>query len=94
VRRLFELFGRDRVLVLDSEAFFDHPEHEFSRVLDYLGLPQWRPEAFEQHNARPRSPLAEATRARLERHFAPHDDELSELLGRPLAWRARARERE
>jgi hypothetical protein len=87
VRRLFDLFGRDRVHVLDSEAFFAEPEEQFAQVLDFLELPAWRPESFERHNARPRSPMAEATRERLTRHFEPYDAELSALLGRPLTWR-------
>ena len=89
IRRLFELFGRERVHVLDSEAFFDRPEEQFDRVLDFLQVPRWHPPAFERHNARPRSPMSPATRERLERHFEPHDAELSALLGRPLAWRGR-----
>jgi hypothetical protein len=88
VRSLFELFGRDRVHVLDAEAFFARPQEEFDRVLDFLGLLPWQPPSFDQHNARPRSPMAESTRARLRDHFEPFDAELSALLGRPLAWRA------
>lgn len=88
VRTLFELFGRDRVHVLDSEAFFAQPQEEFDRVLDFLGLLPWQPPSFDQHNARSRAPMAEATRARLQAHFEPFDAELSELLGRPLAWHA------
>jgi hypothetical protein len=33
--------------------------------------------------------MAETTRKRLQEYFGPFDAELSELLGRPLAWRAR-----
>jgi hypothetical protein len=89
IRRLFELFGRERVHVLDSEAFFAEPEEQFARVLDFLELPSWQPAVFERHNARPRAPMAEPTRERLTRHFEPHDAELSTLLGRPLTWRSR-----
>jgi hypothetical protein len=88
IRTLFELFGRDRVHVLDSEAFFDRPQEEFDRVLEFLDLLPWQPESFDQHNARPRAPMAESTRARLQAHFEPFDAELSALLGRPLAWHA------
>lgn len=87
IRTLFDLFGRDRVHVLDSESFFVRPREEFVQVLAFLGLPYWEPRTFEQHNARPRAPMSEATRARLTRHFEPYDAELSALLGRPLAWR-------
>jgi hypothetical protein len=88
IRTLFELFGRDRVHVLDSEAFFAHPQEEFDQVLDFLGLAAWQPPSFEQHNARPRAPMAATTRTRLEEHFAPFDAELSHLLGRRLTWHA------
>jgi hypothetical protein len=87
IRRLFELVGRHRVHVLDSEAFFARPQDEFARVLRFLELPLWQPPAFEQHNARPRNPMDAATRERLNDHFRPHDAELSALLGRPLSWR-------
>jgi hypothetical protein len=87
VRTLFDLFGRDRVHVLDSESFFSRPAEEFEQVLDFLRLSSWQPPSFDRHNARPRAPMSDATRQRLNRHFDPYDAELSSLLGRPLAWR-------
>ncbi len=87
IRRLFDLVGRERVHVLDSETFFACPEAEFEKVLHFLELDAWRPKAFEQHNARPRSPMPERVREQLTRHFDCPDAELSALLGRPLAWR-------
>ncbi len=71
IERLFELFGRDRVLVEYAEDFFAEPEPCYASILDFLGLPQWRPASFEQHNARPGSPLPDALQRRLADHFAP-----------------------
>jgi hypothetical protein len=88
IRRLFDLFGRERVHALDSEAFFAEPEEQYAQVIDFLGLSPWQPADFERHNARPRGPMEPATRERLTRHFEPHDAELSALLGRPLTWRS------
>jgi hypothetical protein len=84
---LFELFPRDDVLVIFSEDFFDRPEPCYDRVIDFLGLPAWRPAAFERHNARPRSPMPESVRTRLTEHFEPYDDRLAALLGEVPAWR-------
>jgi hypothetical protein len=84
---LFGLFGRDRVHVLFAEDFFAEPEPCYDGVLDFLGLPRWRPAAFEQHNARPSSPLPAALRERLAEHFLPHDERLAALLGTVPAWR-------
>lgn len=87
LRPLFDLFGRDRVHVVDSETFAAEPEPTFDAILDFLGLPAFRPDTFGRWNTRPREPMASATRARLQAHFEPYDAALADLLGRPLAWR-------
>jgi sulfotransferase family protein len=84
---LFELFPRDDILVVFSEDFFGTPEPCYDRVIDFLGLPAWRPAAFERHNARPRSPMPESVRTRLTEHFEPYDGRLAALLGEVPAWR-------
>jgi len=87
VRRLHDAFGADRVHVVWSEDFYEDPEPAYAGLLGFLGLEPWQPPAFERWNARPRSPMAEATRARLEAHFRPYDDALTELLGQVPSWR-------
>lgn len=81
------LLGRDRLYVLESEDFFAAPARAYAEVLEFLGLPQWRPETFERHNARPGSDLDPRLRRRLEQHYEPYDERLAELLGHPPAWR-------
>lgn len=84
--RLFGVFPRERVHVVDSEDFFAAPVSTYTAVLEFLGLPEWLPSSFPRHNARP-GDLDPSMRARLEEYFAPHDDALEKLLGRPPAWR-------
>ena len=84
---LFKLFGRDRVHVAYAEEFFTEPEPCFDAIVGFLGLPRWRPAAFERHNARPGSPLPPALQERLTTYFAPHDERLSALLGEVPPWR-------
>ena len=86
---LFNLVGRDRVLVLDSAAFFTDPGQVWDRLLRFLGLPPWRPAVYGRHNARPSSPLPAALRRRLEEHFAAPDERLAALLGEAPTWRRR-----
>ena len=89
VKRLFDLFGRDQVLVLDSETFAAEPQRTYDQILAFVGLPPFQPPSFGRWNARERpQPLQDETRKRLEAHFEPHDAALAELLDRPLAWRA------
>lgn len=87
LERLHAAIGRDRVLVVWSEDFFEQPERVYAEVLDFLGLEQWQPPSFERWNARPRAPMAASTRRRLEEHFAPHDEKLAALVGQVPAWR-------
>lgn len=87
LRTLFEAVGRDRVLVLDFADYWSDPYAHFSRVLSFLGLPDWQPPAFKQDNARPRSPMSSSTRARLADFYAPYDQDLAQLLGETPSWR-------
>jgi len=87
LERLAGLVGRDRIHVIDSGDFFTDPEESFDAVIDFLELPPWRPTTFEQRNARPRSDLEPALRARLDEQFAPYDEALTAWLGRAPSWR-------
>ncbi|MDN5790585.1 MAG: sulfotransferase [Micrococcales bacterium] len=86
LERMWAHLPRDQVHVLQSEAFFAEPEHEFNRLLDFLGLPRFLPDAFDRHNARPSSPMADSVRRRLEDHYAPYNERLEKMLGEQLRW--------
>jgi len=87
LRRLAELFGRDRIHVVDSGDFFAKPEPVYDGVLEFLGLPLAGYPEFDQHNARPRPPISDSLAARLDAHFLPYDEQLSGWLPRPPSWR-------
>jgi Sulfotransferase domain len=86
LEHLEQIFGRDRIHVVDSDDFFADPGPAYDQVLDFLGLPPHRP-AFTPQNARPRSPMPESLRATLSEHYRPHDERLTGWLGRPPSWR-------
>lgn len=87
LQALEALVGRDRLLPVDSQQFFDDPGPAFSEVLRFLGLPDRTGTVFEQHNSRSRSPMPDALRARIEEHFASHDERLAAWWGRAPSWR-------
>jgi hypothetical protein len=87
LERLATRFGPDRLHVVDSGRFFTDPEPVYDGVLEFLGLRQHGYPIFEQHNARPRSPMPETVRAALSEHFRPHDERLTRWLGQPPSWR-------
>jgi hypothetical protein len=88
ITTLVNLFGDDQVLVMESEAFFEHPEREYERVLDFLGLPSVMPERFDKYNGRPRAPMDASTRQQLRWYFKGPDAALAEILGRAPTWQA------
>lgn len=84
---LERLVGRERLLVVDSEDFWQHPAEVFPEVLRFLGLPDHPGTVFERHNARSRAPMPATLRARLEEHFVPHDERLAAWWGQVPSWR-------
>ena len=87
LERLEKLFGRDRLHVVDSHAFFATPEPVYDAVLDFLGLPHGGYPPFKRHNARERAPLPDRLRARLHDHYEPYDARLTDWLGHRPSWR-------
>jgi len=92
IERFIDELGPERVHIVDADAFFEDPAAEFERLRSWLGLPAWQPEKVERWNARPRSPMPEELRARLEHYFEPYDARLAEQMGRIPSWRASAAE--
>ena len=87
LERLGQLVGRDRVHVVDSGRFFTDPEPVYDGVLEFLRLRDHGYPEFERWNARPRSPMPETLRARLNEHFLAPDERLTGWLGQPPSWR-------
>lgn len=86
LERVFALFPRAQVHIVQSEAYFSQPAEEYQRVLEFLGLRPFRPPSFTRPKAHPSQPMAASTRTGLRNHYAPHDERLARLLGRPPLW--------
>jgi hypothetical protein len=88
LERVFQHFPREQVHVMESESFFADPEREYASLTAFLGLETFMPAKFDQHNARPSSPMPQAAKERLEQHYRSYDERLEQLLGRRVAWRS------
>jgi hypothetical protein len=89
--RWSEFFPREQLLVLKSEDFFEHPHQTLKSVLEFLGLPEWEPEASEiiprkRNKGRYEEEMDPATRRRLEEYFEPHNRRLYDYLGVDFGW--------
>jgi Sulfotransferase domain len=87
LERLAQIFGRERIHVVDSGDFFAGPALIYDRVLEFLGLPHCGHPTFTPQNARPRSPMPGGVRAALEEHYRPYDERLVAWLGYEPSWR-------
>jgi hypothetical protein len=89
--RWTEFFDREQLLVLKSEDFFENHTETLKVVLEFLGLPEWEPEASEleggKRNAgRYGEEMDPSTRRRLEEYFEPHNRRLYDFLGVDFGW--------
>ena len=85
LERWFGHVSRDRVLVLQSEEMFESKQVA-DTVLTWLGLPPTGQPYPRGNNAVRHEGVDAEVIARLRAHFAPHNRDLEELLGRPF-WR-------
>ena len=79
-------FDRRQLLILPSEQLYRSPAATYGQVLDFLGLPSYRPSSFEAHNHRRSAPMDEGLRADLVAHYRPHNAALSHRLGMDFDW--------
>jgi len=87
INRLYELLGEQRVLVLEAAELFGADPKPWDQLLDFLGLPTWRPDRLPHANAKPSAPLPATVRRRLDDYYRDHDERLTRLLGRIPSWR-------
>ena len=91
LQRWSQFFDREQMLVLKSEDFFERPSETLKPVFDFLGLPQWEPNASELPEQRKNKggyeqAMAPRLRRRLEEFFEPHNRRLYEHLGVDFGW--------
>jgi hypothetical protein len=88
--RWFEFFGKEQMLILKSEDFFERPVETLKVVLAFLDLPDWQPEASElqqrRHVGTYKQKMDPSTRQRLEAYFEPYNQRLYECLDVDFGW--------
>ena len=87
LERLENVFGRDRIHVVDSVDFWASPVPGYDRLLDFLELPNVGYPDFKHLNARSRpAPMPDPVRAALEEHYRPYNEQLTKWLGWEPSW--------
>jgi hypothetical protein len=81
-----EHFGRDQLLVLESEALFGGDRKAFERLHDFLGLAMPGEIDFPVQNTGSRPEASDEVVRSLTEYFAPHNERLYSLLGERFSW--------
>jgi len=86
--RIYQVFGRENCLVLQSEAMFADPITHVNRTLGFLGVAPCPAEMdlSPQNVGANRKGAPREVTEQLARYFAPHNERLYELLGQRLNW--------
>ena len=84
--RWSEFLSEEQLLVLKSEDLFERPRQTLKVVLEFLGLPDWEPEAWQSGKNHRYEEMGPATRKRLEEYFEPYNRRLYDYLGVDFGW--------
>ncbi|MEM7200590.1 MAG: sulfotransferase domain-containing protein [Planctomycetota bacterium] len=86
LRHWMRWFPRQQFLIMTNKELRDDRQGTLARAQEFLGLPVRDLPDTGRRNYIPYPELASETRKRLVEHFAPHNQQLYDLLGRRYDW--------
>ena len=86
LKRWFEYFPREQILIIQSEKYYSDSISVFQELEDFLGLSHWTPNKITKHNVGRYIKLDENLREELSEYFKPYNEELYTLLGERYDW--------
>ena len=86
IERWWEVFPRERLLLVRSEDLYADPDATFDAITAHLGIRSWRPPVLRTYNAATATVMAADTRALLRETFRPWNERLAAATGRDWAW--------
>ncbi|MBL4608203.1 MAG: sulfotransferase domain-containing protein [Pseudomonadales bacterium] len=86
IKSLHQNFGKENVLLIKAECFFENPTTTAKTVYDFFGLPDYNPVETAVENAGPKGEMSEESRESLTDFFAPLNAQLYDYIGEDYAW--------
>jgi hypothetical protein len=84
LRKWFEWFSREQLLIIQSESLFNHAQAVLQGVSDFLNIPGAAP--LQIANKGSYSKMSAQTRKQLLAYFEPYNQDLFDILGQEFDW--------
>jgi len=83
LKRWWQYFPKEQLLLIKSEDFFEHPTAVIKKVLIFLGISDlnWEVQSKKRYQKADYGKMNSSTRQYLSEYFAPYNQELYELTG-------------
>jgi hypothetical protein len=86
IRRWYEHYRRDQLLILESERLFEDPAGTLDQVHEWLGVRPHRPDNLRPYNTSDYDAIDSAFAVQLRNRFAADRAELEALTGMTFRW--------
>lgn len=92
IQRYFDVFGREKVLILDNQDLIHSSQCEFNKITRFLGIDNLnlksilKDDSFWDNTGKYHKPISEDYNKKLKHFYYTHDNALSILLGKKFSW--------
>ncbi|MFW9929364.1 MAG: sulfotransferase domain-containing protein [Candidatus Thorarchaeota archaeon] len=86
IKRWFEFFPKNNILIIKAEDFFSNPEKITNQTFEFLSLPPIKLKRYEIMRKGFESQLKPETRRKLLEYFKPYNEKLYKFLDRDFEW--------
>ncbi len=85
LKRWYDIFPKNQILVLQSERLFDSPEATMQKTHKFLGL-EHVSAVYEKHNAAPSQKKINTMKDQITERYKEHNEALYDLIGERFDW--------
>lgn len=87
VQKIFNLFGKEKTFIIQSEELFNKPKETYDKVILYLNLPKYTPDNFKVFNASNLNiKITDEIRSNLDSYFKQYNEKLEQLVSKKFNW--------
>ena len=86
LREWFNVFPREKFLIIKSEDLFVNPAATMKQAYEFLGLPDQILPKYPNRNPNKYPPISLSLRQQLAEFFQPYNQELEDYLGKKFNW--------